>query len=108
MIRILYLSRDGQVTFDLSLGKIWDALQDKEGLLWVDFEGEPPETCEPILRDTFGFHPLAVDDALQESHVPRIDDWVAYLYLVLPAVVFRTGKETLLETLELDAFLGPN
>jgi len=108
MIRILYLSRDGQVTFELSPSKLWSALQDREGLLWVDFEGESPETCEPILRDTFGFHPLAVDDALQESHIPRIDDWGTYLYLVLPAVIFRAGGESLIETLELDAFLGPN
>jgi hypothetical protein len=26
------------------------------------------------LRETFGFHPLAVEDALQEVHVPKLDD----------------------------------
>jgi Mg2+ and Co2+ transporter CorA len=35
-----------------------------------------------------GFHPLAVDDALEEAHVPKVDDWEEYLYLALHAVVF--------------------
>jgi hypothetical protein len=34
---------------------------------------EPEEGCIPVLRDTFGFHPLAIDDALEESHVPKVD-----------------------------------
>jgi magnesium transporter len=82
------------------------ALQDSNGLLWVDFQAEPPEVCEPILHETFGFHPLAVDDALQESHVPKLDDWGQYLYLVLHAVVFDERDSAHVDTLELDVFLG--
>jgi magnesium transporter len=84
------------------------ALQDSEGLLWVDFSDEPPESCEPILRQAFGFHPLAVDDALEETHVPRVDDWGKYLYLSLQAVTFDQQAEEPLGTVELDVFLGQN
>ena len=28
-------------------------------------------------QDVFHFHPLAIDDALQECHVPKIDDWAS-------------------------------
>ena len=59
----------------------------------MDFLDEPRESCEPILRDTFGFHPLAIDDAIQESHVPKVDDWGAYLYLVLHAVAFDRSAD---------------
>ena len=52
------------------------------GFLWVDFISEPPEICLPILQD-FGFHHLAINDALQETHVPKLDDWGDYLYIVL-------------------------
>ncbi len=110
MIRILYRDRDGRCRFDLDMEKVPQALQDPQGLLWVDFQGEPPEVCEPILHGTFGFHPLAVDDALQESHVPKADDWGHYLYIVLHAVRFQ-GKDDRtprLDTLELDLFLGRN
>ncbi|MEW6566575.1 MAG: magnesium/cobalt transporter CorA [Chloroflexota bacterium] len=106
MIRILRRFQDGQTRTDLQLGDLPAAIADGGGLLWVDFEAEPPETCEPILRQTFGFHPLAIDDALRESHVPRVDDWGRYLYLVLPAIALNHQPGMHLEALELDAFLG--
>jgi magnesium transporter len=81
------------------------ALAEPAGLLWLDLDGEPPESCEPILRDVFGFHPLAVDDALSESHVPKLDDWESYLYVVLHSV--HSGSPGALHTRELDLFVGP-
>jgi magnesium transporter len=60
------------------------------------------------LRDTFGFHPLAIDDALEQSHVPKVDDWGLYMYLVLHAIVFDPLSDEPLTTLELDMFLGSN
>jgi len=108
MIRSLYRAQDGHFRTDLRPDEFADAMQDDRGLLWVDFSDEPPEACEPILRETFGFHPLAVDDALEEVHVPKIDDWGQYLYIVLHAVVFDQQEERPLDTLELDVFLGQN
>ena len=85
-----------------------ELLQNPNGLLWVDFEATPPADDEPILRDVFKFHPLAIEDALQENHVPKLDDWMDYLYIVLHAIVFDKGKDDYLGTLELDIFLGHN
>jgi magnesium transporter len=79
-----------------------------EGLLWIDLVSEPPDACRPILRETFGFHPLAVEDALEEAHVPKVDDWGQYVYLVLHAVAFDPQGNEPLNTLELDVFLGKN
>jgi magnesium transporter len=108
MIRSLYRAPDGRLDTDLPPEAFSTALQTPGGLLWVDLEGEPPEVCEPILRDVFGFHPLAIDDALQETHVPKVDDWGEYLCIVLHAVTFEDGGQAALDTLELDAFLGKN
>jgi magnesium transporter len=108
MIRSVYRTQDGRIRTDLKPDAFTTALQDASGLLWVDFSGEPPEKCEPILRQTFGFHPLAVDDALEEAHVPKVDDWGQYLYLVLHAVVFDQRDDEPVNTLELDVFLGKN
>jgi len=108
MIRSLYCTQDAQLRTDLSPEEFAAALQDEHSLLWVDFADEPSHACAPILRETFGFHPLAVDDALEESHVPRVDDWGQYLYLVLHAVVFDQQKDEPVNTLELDVFLGQN
>ena len=91
MIRSLYFSK-GQIRTDLKVDGFPQAIQDPQGVLWVDFEETPPEADEPILRDIFGFHPLAVDDALRETHVPKLDDWEKYLYIVLQAINFIHAK----------------
>jgi magnesium transporter len=67
---------------------------------------ESPSVCEPILQKTFGFHHLAVEDALRETHVPKVDDWENYLYIVLNAVFFQFNKEV--NVIEIDIFLGKN
>ena len=55
----------------------------------------------------FHFHHLAVEDALQETHVPKVDDWGNYLYIVFHVPHIDPGSDKL-ELQELDIFLGPN
>ena len=107
MIRIVYFTPAKGLTTELTLEELPKALQDADGIVWVDFENTPPEEDEPILRELFGFHPLAIDDALQETHVPKIDDWDDYLYIVLQAVSLDDEQpigDLVVE--ELDVFLG--
>ena len=77
-------------------------------LLWIDFDGQPDNLTEPILTGIFHFHPLAVDDALQETHTPKVDDWGEYIYLVLNTMAFNSEDGLELATKELDVFLGKN
>jgi magnesium transporter len=107
MIRSLYFSKAGKLQTDLNQIDMAFSLHEQGGLLWVDFQGAPDEEAEPILTKTFGFHPLAIDDALQESHVPKLDDWGTYLYIVLHTVLFDS-LEGDVDTHELDVFLGAN
>jgi len=92
---------------ELSSSQIKQVLEDTEGVLWIDFQGTPDSEVEPILRESFHFHPLAIDDALEETHVPKLDDWGTFLYIVLHSIVFDE-KTSDLNTLELDIFLGSN
>ncbi len=103
-MRILYWDETGELRTDLSAPQLLALLQREQGALWVDFAGDPDAQVEPILRDVFGFHPLAIDDALRESHVPKLDDWGTYLYLVLHVPILNAKGD--LESLELDLFLG--
>jgi magnesium transporter len=107
MRRILYRRGDGRIDATLGMDDIPAALSDPAGLLWVDFLDETDESCRRILADMFHFHPLAIDDALQESHVPKLDDWDTYLYIVLHALAFDPRAEENLSTQELDIFMGP-
>lgn len=108
MIRSLYYLPGQPVQKDLPAEKFRELLQNPEAVLWVDFISEPPESCLPILQD-FGFHPLSIDDALQETHVPRLDDWGKYLYIVLNYMNMEPNGDTWeTDVDELDVFLGEN
>jgi magnesium transporter len=107
MIRAFYRSSAGQVTLDLPATDWHAALHDPHGFLWVDFDAVLPEEVEPLLRDPFGFHVLAIDDALRQAHVPKIDDWDDYIYAVVHSVIFNL-ESLAVTTQELDIFLGLN
>jgi magnesium transporter len=107
MIRSIYFQGSGELNTNISAERFNEALKDTQGLLWVDFVGEAPEDCEKILLEVFGFHPLAVDDALRETHIPKVDDWDQYLYIAMHDISFSRGDDDI-ESLELDSFLGKN
>lgn len=106
MIRGMHLSSEGTMKILSHQSEIADWFKLKEGVLWLDLANEQKEDCRAILLDVFNFHPLAVDDALEETHVPKVDDWGAYLYLVLYAIQIIGADEDYLNTAELDIFLG--
>lgn len=108
MIRSMYYLPGQRIQKDLPPEQFRDLIRNPQGVLWVDFISEPPEACQPILED-FGFHPLAIDDALQETHVPRLDDWGEYLYIVLNYMNMEAnGDSWETKVDELDVFLGRN
>ena len=108
MIRALFFSPGKPVRADIPTKEFPRLLRDRRGLLWVDFIGEPEETALPILQE-FGFHQLAIEDALQQTHAPKIDDWSNYLYIVLNYMHLKKATEPWdTEIDELDIFLGPN
>ncbi len=105
MIRAIFLDAQLQVPKTVDETDILRIVQGKSGCLWVDIQGEARESIEPLLREAFGFHPLAIEDALHQTHIPKIDDWDGYLYLVLHAV--DPGRqEDPGDTLEIDLFVS--
>jgi magnesium transporter len=109
-VHLLYRDSGGNLHLDWPRSRFEEALGDSGGLFWADFQGEDEPAIREVqhwLREVFHFHPLAVEDALEETHIPKVDDWGSYLYLVFQ--VPRIDPNTdLLELQELDAFLGPN
>jgi magnesium transporter len=108
MIRALFRGPQGDIRWGLKPDELAPLIDSQAGLLWVDLQEEPVGASESILAGIFNFHPLAVDDALQEVHIPKVDDWGDYVYTVLHAVDYDTLDPDQLVTLELDIFLGPN
>lgn len=108
MIRALYFLPGKPVQTNIAPKEFPALLRNKRGLLWVDFFGEPAQIAEPILGN-FGFHPLAIDDALVETHTPKIDDWGEYIYIVLNMMNYKHLDGVFESEIdELDIFLGKN
>ena len=104
-MRIVCSRAGGKTREELAPDALQATLEDKSLLLWVDLNGENPEQAQQILSDVFLFHPLAVDDAINEVLLPKIDDWQSYLYLVLRGINHSNGARPILLP-ELDIFLG--
>ncbi|MBI5953678.1 MAG: magnesium/cobalt transporter CorA [Chloroflexi bacterium] len=108
MIRTVFFSPGKPARTDIPHAELHRLLRDRRGLLWVDFTSEPPETSQPIL-ESFNFHHLAIADALEQTHAPKIDDWGDYLYIVLNYMHLVKATEPWdTEIDELDIFLGRN
>jgi len=72
--------------------------------VWVNMQC-PTEDEARILSEPFGFHELAIEDALKEIQTPKIESYDDHLYLILHGIDFSVAKHTF-ATHEVDIFLG--
>ncbi|MFN8528046.1 MAG: magnesium/cobalt transporter CorA [Anaerolineae bacterium] len=83
----------------------WEALlADTAHVVWVDLKNADAETI-PLLRDTFKFHPLAIEDTLNERQRPKVEEYENHLFGILNGVDF---VENALHFREIDVFVGSN
>jgi magnesium transporter len=75
-------------------------------VVWADVS-EPCEADGEVLRTHFGVHPLAIEDALQSSHHPKIESYGDIVYAVLHGIVFQPEQHAF-ETQDTDFLLGPS
>ena len=109
-IRVVHRDPEGAIDLDFPVERVADALENRQGTLWIDIEDPGAvdnASVEAILRDVFHFHPLAIEDALRETHIPRVDDWGSYLYLVFNSIDFDPNDDSV-RLHEFDLFLGFN
>jgi len=99
----IYLYRHGTTTKANRIEPEW--LDPTRGaVLWIDFT-DPTDDELAILGTTFRFHPLAIEDALAETHHPKIESYDGYLYLILHGI---DSTAAVLATHDVDFFMGPN
>jgi magnesium transporter len=108
MIRILHRTPSAPARTDLTIQDLPSALVVPDSFTWLDLVDEAGVDIAPVLERDFGFHRLAIDDALVESHAPKLDDWGAYTYVNLHSVEVEGEHPAALRILEADIFLGQN
>ncbi len=80
-----------------------DLLSRTDGFVWVDLP-ECDEHTAKALSEIFGFHPLAVRDCLERTHVPKVHAYSDHLFVILHAA--ELGNSGHVHLLELDQFVG--
>ncbi|MET0262894.1 MAG: magnesium transporter CorA family protein [Rariglobus sp.] len=88
------------------VGTLASLRQEPGVLLWVDLESPSPDEIKAVFEDTFGLHPLVIEDCVSDQPLPKLESYDDYLYFVMHAVDYsKTDKFT---TTELDLILGKN
>jgi magnesium transporter len=83
------------------------ALRTEPGvMIWVDLATPADDEIKLILETTFSFHPLAIEDCVIDSPLPKLEPYDDYLYLVMHAVDYTQTES--FTTTELDIFIGKN
>jgi magnesium transporter len=99
----IYRSQNGSTECVGQIDRAW--LQPGSGVwMWVDLSDPTPDEAR-VLSDVFRFHDLAVEDAMTESHHPKVESYGAYLYLILHGIDFR-ATEHCFRTQDVDFFVG--
>lgn len=102
-----YLDPAGKLRQNLTEEEVTEAVALGEGLLWVDI-AETTEEDGKFLHRVFHFHPLTIEDCIETSiNTPKVDDFTDYLFMVFHGINY-SSENNILQTTELDIFLGNN
>ena len=104
MIRSFIFSEGKLAGRDLELEALRLVLADKGLIVWVDLDNPTDDEIKNILEGVFQFHPLAIEDCVTPSSLPKIEDYETYLFMVTHAVDY--SRKDKFATTELDLFLG--
>ena len=106
MIRTHVFKQDGSV-MEVSKDKIAKYLKDKTSTVWIDVQQPTEEDYQFILKDTFSFHQLSIEDCKIPMELPKIDVFDEYVFIVFHNV--SSEAETgYFKKAEVDFFLGEN
>jgi len=100
----IFVHRNGKTETATSLDRLW--LNPASGVVvWVDLAAPSiPESL--VLKDTFAFHPLSVEDAMSPTQFPKAEAYDGYLYVILHGIHFRAAEHRF-ATHDVDFFIGP-
>jgi magnesium transporter len=83
-MRLVLDSRDRGAPEEVDVARLGELLADRGNRLWLDIS-DPVASDVELLRDTFGFHELALDEVTRPHERPRCDAYGAYHFVVLYA-----------------------
>ncbi len=77
--------RDGRLLCDVDLTNGVPQLEKPTDFIWIGLH-EPDDGMLVRIQDRFGLHPLAVEDALDPRHLPKMESYGDHLFVVARTV----------------------
>jgi magnesium transporter len=74
-------------------------------LRWIDLAEQDGEALR-LLGERFGFHPLALEDCAHFDQRPKLEEYGAYLFIVVHGLACAAGHADEVGVREVHAFLG--
>lgn len=78
---------------------------DPDAIIWVRFTGELGAESQKMLRDNFGLHRLALQDATRDRHPPKLEEFTDHSFLIFKTLSGETS-DTKVATLQSILFVG--
>lgn len=103
MFKVIDLGPEGKLNASLDANLVCPP--PPGGRRWIDVVEHDAEALE-ILRERFGFHPLAIEDCATFELRSKIDDYGDYLFLVLHTFTEAPNQHREIQVHEVHAFLS--
>ena len=84
-----------------------DCLQymDTDAVTWINVSGIHDLAIIKTLGDTFGIHPLVLEDIVNTGHRPKIDDYDEYFFVVLK-MLYSAGDTPVIQHEQISLIVG--
>jgi magnesium transporter len=99
--------QNGSKLADIPVSEISEYIAKPDTFVWVAMQDATAQELEEM-REEFGLHPLAVEDAQHGHQRPKIEEYGASLFTVLHLVEADPAKGGELNVGEVDIFTGSN
>ena len=104
---------DGSLSTATDTDTLNRALRDSQCVFWLDMS-KPTDEEYGLLDEVFGFHPLAIEDAVGSVERPKIESYnhvgdahkQGYFYMVIHGPDLESFRQQKLRTKELDMFVS--
>jgi magnesium transporter len=85
VIEIILHSNDGTRRNSVRVAEISERLKQPDTVLWVDVTDPQPDEIT-LLGEEFGFHPLALEDAVRPHQRPKIEAYQSFFFMIFYAL----------------------
>ena len=83
--------REGRLLSEIDIAAASPKMEKKEDFVWIGLH-EPSEATLASIKSQFGLHELAVEDALDPKHLPKMESYGDHLFVVARTMLLDADR----------------